>query len=51
MQIRMHMATTIGQENYLIDNQGYICYSHIGEGGYDQTEQMIRTLLAEGVIP
>jgi len=37
--------------DYLVDNQGYIRYSHIGEGGYDQTEQMIRTLLAEGVIP
>ena len=37
--------------DYLVDNQGYIRYSHIGEGDYDQIEQMIRTLLAEGVIP
>jgi thiol-disulfide isomerase/thioredoxin len=37
--------------DYLVDNQGYIRYSHIGEGDYDQTEQMIRSLLAEGVIP
>jgi len=26
--------------DYLVDNQGYIRYSHIGEGGYDQIEQM-----------
>ena len=37
--------------DYLVDNQGYIRYSHIGEGDYDQTEQMILTLLGEGVIP
>ena len=36
--------------DYLVDNQGYIRYSHIGEGDYDQTEQMIQSLLAEGVI-
>jgi len=36
--------------DYLVDNQGYIRYSHIGEGEYDQTEQMIQSLLAEGVI-
>ena len=36
--------------DYLVDNQGYIRYSHIGEGDYDQTEQMIKSLLAEGVI-
>lgn len=35
--------------DYLVDNQGDIRYSHIGEGGYDQTEQMIQSLLAEGV--
>lgn len=35
--------------DYLIDNQGYIRYSHIGEGDYDQTEQIIQSLLAEGV--
>ncbi len=37
--------------DYLVDNQGYIRYSHIGEGDYNQTEQMIQSLLAEGVIP
>ena len=37
--------------DYLIDNQGLIRYNHIGEDGYDQTEQMIRSLLTEGVIP
>jgi thiol-disulfide isomerase/thioredoxin len=36
--------------DYLVDNQGYIRYSHIGEGDYAQTEQMIQSLLAEGVI-
>jgi|SRR5919198_3160726 thiol-disulfide isomerase/thioredoxin len=36
--------------DYLVDNQGLIRYNHIGEGGYDQTEQMIKSLLAEGVI-
>jgi thiol-disulfide isomerase/thioredoxin len=36
--------------DYLVDNQGYIRYSHIGEGDYNQTEQMIQSLLAEGVI-
>ena len=32
---------------YLIDTQGYIRYDHIGEGGYDQTENAIQSLLAE----
>jgi thiol-disulfide isomerase/thioredoxin len=36
--------------DYLVDNQGLIRYNHIGEGGYDQTEQMIKSLLSEGVI-
>jgi thiol-disulfide isomerase/thioredoxin len=34
--------------DYLVDNQGLIRYSHIGEGDYAQTEQMIQSLLAEG---
>jgi hypothetical protein len=29
--------------DYLVDNQGYIRYSHIGEGGYGQTEQVINS--------
>ena len=37
--------------DYLVDNQGYIRYSHIGEGDYGETEQMIQSLLAEGAIP
>ena len=32
---------------YLIDKQGRIRYSHIGEGAYEETEEMIQTLLAE----
>ena len=32
---------------YLIDTQGYIRYDHIGEGGYDQTEKAIQSLLVE----
>ncbi len=33
--------------DYLIDNEGYIRYNHIGEGGYDQTENMIQSLIKE----
>jgi len=32
---------------YLIDIHGNIVYDHIGEGAYDETEAMIRTLLKE----
>jgi hypothetical protein len=32
---------------YLIDKRGYIRYTHIGEGAYDQTENAIRSLLRE----
>ena len=32
---------------YLIDKDGYIRYSHFGEGDYDETEQAIRLLLQE----
>ena len=31
----------------MIDTQGYIRYDHIGEGGYDQTEKAIQSLVAE----
>ena len=31
---------------YLIDKQGRIAYSHVGEGAYDVTENKIRDLLA-----
>jgi thiol-disulfide isomerase/thioredoxin len=33
---------------YLIDKRGVIRYVRVGEGGYDQTEQLIRALLEEG---
>jgi thioredoxin family protein len=33
--------------HYLIDSQGYFRDNHIGEGGYDQTEKAIQSLLAE----
>lgn len=32
---------------YLIDKQGRLRYTHIGEGAYTETEQAIRALLAE----
>lgn len=32
---------------FIVDKEGYIRYSHIGEGAYDQSEQVIRALLAE----
>ena len=35
-------------EEYLIDRNGHIVYSHAGEGHYDVTENAIRTLLAAG---
>ncbi|MGQ0567912.1 MAG: redoxin domain-containing protein [Armatimonadota bacterium] len=34
---------------YLVDKKGVIRYSHIGEGSYEETEKMIRQLLAESV--
>ena len=32
---------------YLIDKNGHIRYMHIGEGAYDETDQLIQALLAE----
>jgi hypothetical protein len=32
---------------YLIDKAGVIRYVHIGEGGYDRTEEVIKALLVE----
>ena len=32
---------------YLVDKQGRIRYVHVGEGGYDETEEVIQALLAE----
>ena len=31
----------------VVDRKGIIRYTHIGEGGYQETEQVIRRLLAE----
>jgi len=31
----------------LVDRKGIVRYRHIGEGAYDETEAMIRRLLAE----
>jgi thiol-disulfide isomerase/thioredoxin len=32
---------------YLVDSEGYIRYDHIGEGGYAETENAIKSLLGE----
>ncbi|MBI4276263.1 redoxin domain-containing protein [Candidatus Uhrbacteria bacterium] len=32
---------------YFIDKDGYVRYSHFGEGAYDESEEMIRALLEE----
>ena len=32
----------------LADRKGLVRYRHIGEGGYEETEALIRRLLAEG---
>ncbi|MHB8776766.1 MAG: redoxin domain-containing protein [Anaerolineales bacterium] len=32
---------------YLIDKNGHLRYTHIGEGGYKETEDAIQALLAE----
>ena len=32
---------------FLVDKQGRIRWSHVGEGGYDEAERMIQELLAE----
>ena len=34
---------------YIVDKKGVVRYSHIGEGEYAETENMIKQLLAEGV--
>ena len=30
---------------YLIDKEGYIVYDHIGEGGYEETDEAVRVAL------
>jgi hypothetical protein len=32
---------------YVLDKSGHIRYKHIGEGAYDETEAVIRVLMAE----
>jgi cytochrome c biogenesis protein CcdA/thiol-disulfide isomerase/thioredoxin len=36
---------------YLIDRQGHVRYAHFGEGDYQRSEDVIRTLLAEKTLP
>ncbi|MEO8290351.1 MAG: cytochrome c biogenesis protein CcdA [Gaiellaceae bacterium] len=36
---------------YFIDRQGHVRYAHFGEGDYEQSERVIRTLLAEKGLP
>jgi thiol-disulfide isomerase/thioredoxin len=36
---------------YLVDRRGHLRYAHFGEGSYDETEQVLRTLLAEKGLP
>ena len=36
---------------YLIDRRGHVRFAHFGEGEYAETEQVIRTLLAEEGLP
>jgi cytochrome c biogenesis protein CcdA/thiol-disulfide isomerase/thioredoxin len=36
---------------YLIDRRGHLRYAHFGEGSYEETERVIRTLLAEERLP
>jgi thiol-disulfide isomerase/thioredoxin len=33
--------------DYVIDKEGFIRYDHIGEGGYNETENVIKSLLEE----
>ena len=36
---------------YFIDRQGHVRFAHFGEGEYEQSENVIRTLLAEEALP
>ncbi|MGI0038154.1 MAG: thioredoxin family protein [Nitrososphaera sp.] len=35
---------------YLVDDEGFIRYDHIGEGGYAETEKVIQSLLTERAV-
>ena len=37
--------------DYYVDRQGHVRYAHFGEGDYEETEKVIRTLLAEKDLP
>jgi cytochrome c biogenesis protein CcdA/thiol-disulfide isomerase/thioredoxin len=36
---------------YFIDRRGHVRYAHFGEGDYEESERVIRTLLGEGGLP
>jgi cytochrome c biogenesis protein CcdA/thiol-disulfide isomerase/thioredoxin len=36
---------------YFVDRRGHVRYAHFGEGEYEESEQVIRTLLAEPGLP
>jgi cytochrome c biogenesis protein CcdA/thiol-disulfide isomerase/thioredoxin len=36
---------------YFIDRRGHIRFAHFGEGAYEESEEVIRTLLAESDLP
>jgi cytochrome c biogenesis protein CcdA/thiol-disulfide isomerase/thioredoxin len=36
---------------YFVDREGHVRYAHFGEGEYEQSETVIRTLLAEKALP
>jgi cytochrome c biogenesis protein CcdA/thiol-disulfide isomerase/thioredoxin len=36
---------------YLVDRRGHVRYAHFGEGEYQRSEDVIRTLLAEKTLP
>jgi cytochrome c biogenesis protein CcdA/thiol-disulfide isomerase/thioredoxin len=36
---------------YFVDRSGHVRYAHFGEGEYERTEAVIRTLLAEKTLP
>ncbi len=40
-------ANCYWQAKYLIDTDGFVVYSHFGEGGYGEAEKRIQEALAE----
>ena len=39
----MHIKIMYWPRKYIVDNEGYIRYDHIGEGGYAETEKVIQS--------